>query len=68
MIFDLFWRKNYWQFLVLRGRRILGKYRIYDCGERGYVVITAYTGIIIGTTYSFVQAQNLAWEYTANKG
>lgn len=53
----LFIRKNYWQFITRNH-----KFRIYDCLERGYIVMT-HTGTMVGVAYDFVQAQNLAIAY-----
>ena len=54
---QLFFRKNYWQFIIG-----ISKFRIYDCLERGYVVMT-HTGTIVGVADDIVQAQQLATAY-----
>lgn len=54
---QLFFRKNYWQFIIG-----ISKFRIYDCLERGYVVMT-HTGTMVGVADDIVQAQQLATAY-----
>ncbi len=53
----LFFRKNYWQFIIG-----INKFRIYDCLDRGYIVMT-HTGTMVGVADDIVQAQQVATEY-----
>ena len=53
----LFIRKNYWQFIIG-----IHKFRIYDCLDRGYIVMT-HTGTMVGVADDIVQAQQVATEY-----
>ena len=54
--------RKFFRFTTNTQRDFAQHFRIYDCGARGYVVMT--DGKVIGTADNIVQAQQLAMDST----
>lgn len=55
-------KKNYFRFTVNAQTDKAQHFRIYDCLDRGYVIMT--DGKVIGTADTLVQAQQMIVSYT----